>query len=315
LTAAGTLAANGGTITATSGSEIKITIGNLDMASGATIDVASGTINETDSGFGLEGTFTINGGDWATWDSGIIAAQSLPFSEDFEKYALNSKASGCGLYGWGANSSNAVVQSSVYHDDNHAGSKALILPDGTSASNKINNATGSIWTEYYLRPTLGDAPVSVDATGKSFMSYVNTNGYMAVYTTNGDWVTCSSKLATNNTFTGGAPAAFDTNSFRRVAIYQDFTKGEFALFIGNASGTLELVAQERAFPGTQTYLNHFIINNADNNAYIDDITISTTAPTGSADLDGDGMLDVEEISHNGSTLIYPGGKGTIFRFI
>jgi len=305
---------NGATITGTSGSEM--TVADLDMASDTTIDVAAGTFEETGAGFSLDGTFTVDGSDWHSWDtgSGGAIAQSLPFSENFDTYATNSSISGFGVYGWDASSADVKVQGTVAHSG-----RALILPDGTAASNKIDSATGAIWTEYYLRPMLGAQPTSSNTTGKSFMSYADTNGFMVVYS--GGWITCSNTLcasdtyATNELFTGRSPTSLTTNNFKRIAIYQDFTTHEFALFIDNAAGQLELVAQKKAFPGTQDALNYFVINNENNNAYIDDISISTTAPTGSADLDGDGKPDVEEIYLSGSAYIFPGGKRTVFRFI
>ena len=290
------------TVTGTDGSELSVA--NLDMASGTTVDVASGTFSETTASLSMDGTFTINGADWNTWNGSGIVAQSLPTSDDFEGYVNNTAITNYGLYGWGASSADVKVQSTVALGGS---GKALILPDGTAASNKIDSATGAIWTEYYLRPMLGAQPSSSNTTGKSFMSYVDTNGFMVVYT-DGDWETCDTNLK------GETPAKLTTNNFKRVVIYQDFSSSKFALFVDNG-GSLELVAQKKGFPGTQSSLNHFVISNNDNTAYLDSMVISTTAPSGSADLDDDGKSDVEEISLNGSTFIYPDGLGTIFRFI
>ncbi len=280
-----------------------ITIANLDMASGTTISVTGGTLNENTATLAMDGSFTINGSDWNTWGGSTIVAQSLPYSDGFESYVADAKISDYGLYGWGADSDSVKVQTSIHNN----GSKALILPDGTSASNTISTSETAIWTVYYLRPALGAEPASSDTTGKSFMSYVDTNGFMEVYT-GGAWVKCDSNLA------NATPDAMSSNSFKRIAIYQNFSSSQFALFVANSSGNLELVKQKAAFPGTQTSLSHFIIQNRDNTAYLDDISISTTTPSGGTDLDGDGMLDTEEINLNGSTLVYPDGLGTIFRF-
>jgi len=292
------------TVTGTDGSEIAVE--NLDMVAGTTINVTSGSITDSTTSFSMNGTFTIDGGDWHTWGGSGTIAQTLPMTDNFDRYTAGNKISAYGIYGWGASSDSVTVQSAVKVAGN-----ALMLPDGTTASNEIDSATGAIWTEYYLRPMLGARPADSTTTGKSFMSYTDTNGFMVVYT-DGDWETCNVNLA------GDTSAKLTTNNFKRIVIYQDFSSSKFALFVdrsNNESGSLELVAQKKSFPETQASLNHFVINNTDNTAYLDSISISTTAPTGSADLDDDGMPDVEEISLNGSTLIYPNGLGTIFRFI
>lgn len=285
-----------------------ITNTTLNMVAGTYIKVTTGVFHN--NALSMDGTFTIDGGNWHDWGGSGILAQSLPFSDDFDSYANNSSITNYGLYGWGASSNTVVVQSS----ESYSG-KALYLPDGTMASNKIDHATGAVWVEYFIRPALGAQPSSSDATEKSFMSYVNTNGNMVIYDGSA-WSECANVLGSSGDFNGPAPTPLASNQFRRVAIYEDFTAAKCALFIDSGdNANLQLVAQKVPFPGTQASLNSFVIKNSDNKAYIDNITISTTRPTGFDDLDGDGMNDGEEISINGSTLIYPNGKKTIFKFI
>jgi len=301
--AAGELTVNNpATITGNSGTAI--TIGELTMFAGATINVTSGTLEESTANFSMGGTFTVDGGDWAGWGGSGIVAQALPFSDDFEGYTNNSVISEYGLYGWGASDSSVVVQSVAAYSG-----KALYLPDGTAASNNVVSAESAIWTEYFIRPAQGAEPSSTDATGKSFMSYVNTNGHMVVYD-GSDWIECDLNIA------GVEPALLSSNEFKRVVIYQDFGSSKFALFIDRGvNSSLELVAQKISFPGTQASMNSFVINNSDNKAYLDNVRIRTTRPEGFANLDGDEMDDGEEISTYGSTFIFPAGIGTIFKFI
>ena len=102
-------------------------------------------------------------------------------------------------------------------------------------------------------------------------------------------------------------------SWRHIAIYQHFGSDEFALFVEDAGGLLEIVKQQRGFPGGDlASYTSFIIENQDNNAYLDNVTISTVTPSNSDDLDGDGEDDTLEVTLKG--YIYE-ADGTIFRFL
>ena len=287
----------GATLTANSGSEI--TTPNLNMVAGALLTSTSGSFEETGGKIDMSGSFQIEGSDWATWDAGGqngIIPQSLPMSEDFELYAANVPIQNYGLRGWGASSTNVKVQTAA----TYAGSKALILPDGTMASNVISTTEQAVWTTYYLRPALGAEPSSVDTTGKSFMSYVDTNGYIVVRE-NGAWNTCVLNLV------GSAAPSFSASSWTRVDIHQDFSADKFALFVDG-----QIVKQEVAFPGGDvSSYSAFIIENVDNNAYIDNILVSTVTPSLTTDVDEDGTPDMEEIALKGSLR---DAGGTVFRF-
>ncbi len=303
LNVTGTLDLNaGGTLTA-SASGSAITANDLDMSSSSSVTVAdAGTLSTTTGPLDFEGGFTIEGSEWD--DTGAITAQSLPMSETFEDYLVGKSIGNYGLYGWGG-SADAKISSAQTAPGS---SKSLILPDGTSASNVIVDAAQTVWTSYYLRPMIGAEPSSVDSTGKSFMSYVATNGFMVVRV-NDAWETCNATVDPTPT----TPALFATDGWRRVAIYQDFGADEFALFIDNG-GSLEIVKQRADFPGGNDLsgYNAFIVENANNTAYIDDILISTVTPTGGADLDEDGIADTVEIATKGTI---SDGVGTIFKFI
>lgn len=290
---------SGATLVGTSGTAI--TTPDLDMVAGTEVDVTTGSLSVV--GITMDGTFTIDGGNWDDWGGSGVVAQSLPFSDNFDSYGADSSISSYGFAGWGASSTDVKVQSTIAESGN-----ALILPNGTTASNLISGASGGIWTEYDLRPMVGAAPSSASTSGKSFMSYVDTNGYMCVHYTNG-WVTCNETLGT----TPHAPATLSTNGWRHIAIYQHFGSDEFALFVEDAGGLLEIVKQQRGFPGGDlASYTSFIIENQDNNAYLDNVTISTVTPSNSDDLDGDGEDDTLEVTLKG--YIYE-ADGTIFRFL
>jgi len=287
------------TLVGTSGTAI--TTPDLDMVAGTEVDVTSGSLSGM--GITMDGTFTIDGGNWDDWGGSGVVAQSLPFSDNFDSYGNDTAISGYGFNGWNASSTDVKVQSTIAQSG-----KALILPDGTAASNLISDASSGVWTQYDLRPMVGAAPSSASTTGKSFMSYVDTNGYMCVYESGG-WVTCSQTLGT----TPHAPALLSTNSWRGIAIYQHFGSDEFALFVEDAGGNLEIVKQQVDFPGGDlASYTSFIIENQDSNAYLDNVSISTVTPSNSDDLDGDGIDDTLEVTLKG--FIYD-AEGTIFKFM
>ncbi len=289
----------GATLTVNGGASA-ITTPNLNMVAGALLAVTSGSFEETGGKIDMTGSFQIEGSDWATWDAGGqngIIAQSLPMSEDFELYPADDPIQNYGLRGWGATSTDVKVTTA----QKHAGAKALILPDGTAASNVISTTEQAVWTTYWLQPALGAEPSSVDASGKSFMSYVATNGFIVVRE-EGAWNTCSVNLV------GGGAPTFSASTWTRVDIHQDFGTDRFALFVNG-----QILKQEVDFPGGDvSSYTAFIIENADNNAYIDDILVSTVTPSDTTDLDGDGTPDMEEIALKGSLR---DAGGTIFRFI
>jgi len=297
-----TIAAN---VTVTGNTGTDVNAGTLTMGTGSLLDITSGTLSETTASIELEGSFTIDGTDW---NAGGIAEQGIPMSDDFEKYAANQPIDNYGVYGWSASSSDVKVQTAV----KNGGTKALILPDGSAATNLISSSGAAdvkVWTTYYLRPALGAEPSDSTETGKSFMSYVNTNGYMVIRE-NDAWAECAMTLGSSAPYPR-APSKFTESSFQRVAIFQDFSKNEFALFVGNGS-SLEIVKERVEFPdaGAPDF-REFVIENQDNTAYIDDILITTVTPSGGVDQDGDGTLDTIEIATKG--LVMEGG--TIFRFI
>jgi hypothetical protein len=306
LTVSTLLNLTGSATLAATGNDSNIDATDIDMVSGTTITVASsGTLSQTTAGIEFEGGFTINGSTWE--DDGTIVAQALPYSETFENYVNNEPISDYGMYGWGASSADVEVTTSIPASE---GTKSLILPDGTVASNKINSGTAKqIWTTYYLRPALGVEPSSVSTTGKSLVSYVDTNGYMVVRKGT-RWVTCDETLGTAR----HAPAQLSDTGWRRVAIYTDYNVDKASVFVDNNEGTpkLELVAELVEFPGGDlSSYESFMIENQDNNAYIDNIVISTEAPGDSANLDGDAWDDVYEIATFGGI---GNADGLMFRF-
>jgi hypothetical protein len=250
------------------------------------------------AGVTMNGAFAISN----TWGSSLVS-MTLPFSDNFELYAANTVMTNLKFRGWNASTGTVVVTNGV----SHSGTKSVVLPDGTVLSNSINTAASQkIWTDYYIRPTLGVEP-SVPATNiSSFLAYANTNGFLVVATAGGGWTICSNQL------NGVEPTRFQSNVFTRVTVWQDLgvTPPKFAVFIAS-----NLVAQGVSSPaGSLHSYSSFVTDNREGNAYVDDVRITTTIPPGlDSDLNSNGLADAYEINTYGLTSEFL-ARGTIFKF-
>lgn len=253
--------------------------------------VGSGQINFTNAqlvaiGVGVvrSGTFTASASNW-----GVLSSMPLSFNDNFDGYADNEPMTNFNALfnGWNASAGSVMVQSVA-----HSG-KAVVLPDYTVLSNSISSATDKkIWTDFYIRPTWGVAPASPDTNTSSFLSYVNTNGYLVVAVKDQGWVVCSNNLDAAHSLA----TPLDSNSFCRVTVYQDLNAGTFAVFIAS-----NLVAQGLTSPTKLSAYSSLIADNMHGSAYLDDVLIKTNLPADlTTDLDGDGTADAVEIAQKGN---------------
>ncbi len=292
---------------ALSGSSAAITIdGDLDistlltMTTGTSIDVTTGSLTEPTAN--LSGTFILDGFDW---NNSSIARSSLDFSEDFDHFTdgLELDSRNANLFGWGANIASVQAQGTV----KRGGGLAAIIPAGGILSNRIDTSAMKVWTEYWIRPAWGVAPENPDTNAMVFLSYVNTNGFMAV-PTNGGWEVFSEDMGISPT----AYSGMDTNGWTRVDIFTDFSPAtnEYALFIDG-----RIAVEQRAFVGalaSATYESFSIISE-DNVAYVDDVLIMTEIPPGMTEsVNETGIPDAFNIHKYGT--IFPPANGSLFKF-
>lgn len=287
----------------------------ISMVSGTQIVSAGGSLDNTL--LSMTGTFTING---ANWNAANAVDQTLPFTDNFERYAVNQAVSNLVLFGWDADDGSVVVQDSV----KASGSKSVILPDGTELTLSIDGADQQrVWTDFYIRPSLGVAPGDASSTvDKGFSSFVDNDGNLnAAIVEDGpvtNWVALGKKARWNS----GSPAIdvdftnqFSASTFTRVSVFQDYGKATFSVFIG----TTNLVAHAEAFPGAHTEYSTFVVANAGDNAYLDDMRVLASLPftpgDPTVDINGNGMDDREEIHWFGDLSTYGGVRGSLFRFM
>lgn len=293
------------------------TNGSITMGSGTRIVSAGGLLENTL--LVMNGEFTINGADWGVGQR----EKSLPFDDDFELYAVNQAVTNLGAFGWSASANSVVVQG----DEVAPGigsTKSVILPDGTELTLKIDGEDQKrIWTDFYIRPALGVEPGDASSTAdKGFSSFVDNDGNLNAATiengTETNWVALGKKAS----WSGSEPVfnvdftnQFNNGSFTRVSVFQDYEKSTFSVFVG----TTNLVAIAKAFPGAHTEYSTFVVANAGDNAFLDDMRVLASPPFSpgdpTVDINVNGMDDREEIHWFGDLSTYGDIRGSLFRFM
>lgn len=289
--------------------------GDIDMLSGTQIVSLGGELDTTL--LPLTGEFTINGVNWKP--AAVVAPQSLPFTDDFERYANGQAVTNLQMFGWTANAASVVVTNAAQA----AGSQSVILPDGTELSLSIDgNGQTKVWTDFYIRPALGEAPDIADAADKGFSSYVDAAGNLnAAIVEAGStiWAPLSAKASwgagvtefTADSFTN----QFSNSAFTRVSVFQDYEAGKFSVFIG----TTNLVAEAQQFPGTHNEYSKFMVANSGNDAYLDEMRVLATLPFDpgdpTVDINNNGLDDRAEIHWYGDLTTYVKIQGSLFRFM
>jgi hypothetical protein len=310
----------GGQITVASGGALDVT--TLAMNDEAAIVVTSGSFDYDQ--ISMTGSFTINGSDLNA--TGI--AVHYPYHETWENFNSGQKVNQLGFAGWGAtadgvqvmaNGTNAAAMAATHVGTGWTtGSKAVILPDGTTVSNLVatssqayNDAGGSIWTDYYIKPSPGAAP-SGDQTG-AFVCFVNTNNYLEVYTNATSTYVCDTGADAAN---HDAQLKMYSDKFSRVTVHMNFNTKKFAVIVNGV-----MVKDQLSFANTgATLYSSFVAQSPDGESYLDDVDINYGLPDGLSDfatyaqldLDGDGFADAWEVQ-NFPSLAHP--FGTIFKFL
>lgn len=269
---------------------------NLTMsASGVVMIAANASLAAITAGVTMGGPFAISNNVWST---AAVVSMPLPFSDDFELYGQGTVITNLKFRGWYASDGTVTIQT----NQGAGGSKAVVVPEGTSLSNSISEAaaTNKVWTDYYVKPVWGMAPFSPRTNYSSFLAYVNTNGNLVVATNGGGWVVCSNQW-------DNLPApVVQSNAYTRLSICQDlsFSPPKFAVFIAG-----KLVAQELVSPANITRYSSFVANNRDGVAAFDQMLISTTLPSGlTNDMNLNGLSDAYEVNTIGYIRVYPRGS-------
>jgi hypothetical protein len=284
---AGTLALSGGGA---------FVVASLDVGASGQVTFSNAQLVANAAGVVMNGTFALSN----TWGSATLVSLPLPFSDDWELYAHDTVVTNLKFRGWSASDGTVKVQTNA----GVAGSKAVVLPDVTSVSSSITSAATKVWTDYYVKPTLGLPPAAPATNVSSFLAYADTNGYLVVATGGGGWHVCSNQVD------GAPPPLLQSNGFARISVLQNYgvSPRTFAVFVAG-----NLVAQGLTFPASLTRYSGFAIDNQDGAASADNVLITAAVPPGlTNDLDHDGIADAIEIDLYGDLSAMP--RGAVFRF-
>jgi hypothetical protein len=210
----------------------------------------------------MTGVFSITN----SW--GTQATVGLDFIDDFEVYAADTIMTNLGFRGWGASSAGILVKAG----HGASSSKGVVLPTDTTLSNRVAGASHpKLWTDYYIRPSWGEAPTGFDTNRYTFLSYVGTNGCLNVWNA-GNWAVCSNYLDGSGPVT---PMA--TNTYTRVSVFLNYGSYRAAVYIAG-----KLVLQQVPFPagGAITNYNSFQGDSLGGSLALDNIRITTGIPSG-----------------------------------
>ena len=272
-----------------------LTCSNLSVSAGATATFSGGRLLVPPSGVDMTGTFSIT----HTW--GTQATVGLDFVDDFELYAADTQVANLGFRGWGASGTDLLVKAA----QGVAGSKAVVVPDAAVLSNRLTSVgQPKIWTDFTVRPVLGEAPTGVITNNYTSLCFVDTNGFLNVWNA-GTWAVCSRFVD------GSAVPAMTTDSYTRVTLFLNFGNHLSALFVDS-----KLVYEKVPFPAGAAIPSYtsFRAESTRGDTYLDNIRISTNYPADllSVDLDNDGIPDVLEIQNYDSLRVWP--QGNVFKF-
>jgi hypothetical protein len=285
------LVASGAVVSlATSGS---LATTNLVIQGSGQVVGSGGTAWLSADGFVMNGNFIAN----QTWAS--LVPTTLDFSDNFESYTLGMLLQAAGLRGWNATMDSVLIQTNYAATP---GTNAVILPPETEVNNTVSTLEKRIWTDCRWLPILGDLATNAASSNQSIRISFDTNGWLAVDTTNG-WLVCS-----NNAKARKAPCA--SNEWVRVSVFQDYDAGQQAVFLNGI-----LLRQQLAFVGANAsiyeklrYLNTGTISNL----YVDAVSIGTNLPPDmTGDINSNSISDALEIHLSGS--LYVVMHGSIFK--
>ena len=232
-------------------------------------------------------------------------AVSPPISDGFETYSSNTTLLGQTAYGWDA-SSNSVVVLPSNSIPVKAGTNAVTLPVGTTASNLVQSATPTIvWTDVQVNEAshMLDG-ITVDVNSNAIVQlYMQTNGAVTVFDkTAGQWLSYSTDVW------GNAVSSFSAGNWARVSVMENYSTHQAAVFLnGHPLRTqLDFITNRNVCSGFT------LQGNADNPVYLDEVQVLTNVPSGfTNDVDSDGMSDAQEIQIYGNVTTWRRWTNTV----
>ncbi len=275
-----------------------VDVGALTILAGGTVQVVNVTAFTAD-GVTRTGTFTLDSG-WGT----SVVPQVPPYSDSFERYALGTKLSRMGYYGWDTASNNVVIQN-TYAQSN----QAVEIPARASLASAMTTTPASnVWFELYYQDTnrtpASMATLDIVDTNVAVMAFINTNGYVTVFQpVSNQWDVCS------NDARGVSVSSLTNDAWVRITVNENYTRGRAAVFLNG-----RLLRQELRFINTNLVNSgrFHVESGISGSTYLDTYSVRTNwVGVVSDDRDDDAWPDAMEIDLYGNTSKDP-GVGSVY---
>lgn len=212
----GTTVPSGSTLVVSGGT---VDLGTLTLQAGGTLQIIGAT-SCTVNGTVLSGTTTLSAG----WESTVVP-QVLPFSDNFDAYAIGTPLAQLGYRGWSAPADVVVENTQVQ------GGNAVVVPASESLVGTLAGPHSSnVWVELYYqdgnRIALEAIVASAVDTNVAVEMFLSTNGYVVVFNPDlGQWDLCTNDVV-------GAPvAALAGSAWSRITVNENYVRGRAALFL------------------------------------------------------------------------------------
>ena len=275
-----------------------VDVGTLTIQAGGTVQVVNATAFTAD-GVTRTGTFTLDSG-WGT----TVTPQVPPYSDTFERYALGTKLSRMGYYGWDTTSNNVVIQN-TYAQSN----QAVEIPARASLASAMTTTPASnVWFELYYQDTnripASMATLDIVDTNVAVMAFINTNGYVTVFEpVSNQWDVCS------NDARGVSVSSRTNDAWVRITVNENYTRGKAAVFLNG-----RLLRQDLRFINTNLFNSgrFHVESGISGPTYLDTYSVRTNwVGVVSDDRDDDAWPDAMEIDQYGNTAKDP-GVGSVY---
>lgn len=219
-----------------------------------------------------------------------IASFGAPpsFYDDFEGFTGGHTFTAATNYGWQASSAAVYVTNNAALT--YAGTNALFMGNYLAMTNTQNASPNlKVWTDFWIKPTLGIEMMNPPTNTASVFYYFNTNGFIVMATPTG-WSVCTNDVWGNSI----TPAT--NNAFVRMSIFQDYNTSTQAVFLDS-----RLIIQDCRFLSTAGSYSNLLVQNTDSNCWLDNVWVKTNFDTATLtnNFNGDGMADAQEIDTYG----------------
>jgi hypothetical protein len=221
-----------------------------------------------------------------------VAANSVPFTEDFESGYVNGNAI-TNLHGWTGSGADMAWVTNTAQYPGSGGTLGGFVAAGGSVTNTFTTTSNRIWVIFQTKMSYWQeaAMPSVDSNA-TVQFCVNTNSRITLFngpTDSGGW-----QVKTNDVLGSALPTDI-SNTWVRLAILCNYVTHQSAILINS-----NVAAQTVGFVSNKNTFTQFVVGNGD--ARFDDLLITNSVPIaqlGAVDSDVDGLPDVWELHYLG----------------